>query len=112
MRLWHNEGPERANDLPMEIADWRKKIDAIDRELVRLLNERARCVVEIGEIKRANSLPIQQTSREQEVLKNVLDSNQGPLQNEQLRRVFQQIVEEAKGLERRLLEKEKSEPKS
>jgi chorismate mutase-like protein len=96
----------------MDIADWRKKIDAIDRELVRLLNERARCVAEIGEIKRANALPIQDGSREQEVLKNVLDSNQGPLEDEALRRVFQQIVEEAKGLERRLFEKTKSEPRS
>jgi chorismate mutase len=89
----------------MDLADWRKKIDAIDRELVRLLNERARCVTEIGKIKRANALPIQESNREQEVLKNVLDSNQGPLENEQLRRVFQQIVEEGKGLQRRLMER-------
>ena len=95
----------------MDLADWRKKIDAIDRDLVRLLNDRARCVVEIGKIKRDNSLPILESSREQEVLKNVVDSNQGPLDAEQLRRVFEQIVEEGKGLQRRLFEKAKSEPR-
>lgn len=95
----------------MDIADWRRKIDAIDRELVRLLNERARCVTEIGKIKRDGSIPIQQSDREREVMQNVFDSSQGPFENEQLRRIFQQIVEEGKGLERRLMEQTKSEPR-
>ena len=89
----------------MDIADWRKKIDAIDRELVRLLNERARCAAEIGKIKRQNALPIQEAHREQEVLQHALEANEGPLNNEELRRVFQQIVEEGRGLQRRLFEK-------
>ena len=95
----------------MDIAEWRKKIDAIDRELVRLLNERARYVAEIGKIKRDNSLPIQESSREQEVFQNALEANQGPLENEALRRVFQQIVEEGKALQRRLIEKRETEKK-
>jgi chorismate mutase-like protein len=86
----------------MDIADWRRKIDAIDRELVRLLNERARCVAEIGRIKTANGLPIQEANREQEVMQNVLDSNAGPLDNDELRRVFQQIVSEGRALQHRL----------
>ena len=90
----------------MEIADWRKKIDELDHELVRLLNERARCAAEIGKLKRQNGLPIQEFSREQEVLQHVLDANQGPLDGDALRRVFQQIVEEGRGLQRRLLESE------
>ena len=90
----------------MEIADWRKKIDAIDRQLVRLLNERARCVGEIGKIKRDNSLPIQEASREQAVFENALQANQGPLDDDAVRRLFEQIVEEGKRLQRRLMEKE------
>jgi chorismate mutase-like protein len=88
----------------MDISDWRKKIDAIDRDLVRLLNERARCVAEIGKIKRQDGLPIQEAGREQEVLQNVAGLNQGPLDNEELRRVFQQILEEGKELQRRLMD--------
>ena len=90
----------------MDIADWRKKIDDLDRELVRLLNDRARCVAEIGKIKRQNGLPIQEPNREQEVLQHVLDANQGPLDNDALRRLFERIVEEGKSLQRRLFESE------
>jgi chorismate mutase len=94
----------------MDLADWRKKIDAIDRDLVRLLNERARCVAEIARIKRDRSLPIQEVSREREVFDNALAMNQGPLEDGELRRVFERIVEEGKNLQRRLMQKE-SEPR-
>lgn len=93
-------------DGTMDIADWRRKIDELDRELVRLLNERARCVAEIGKIKRLNSLPIQEPNRELEVLQHALEANRGPLDDEALRRVFRQIVEEGKILQRRLFESE------
>ena len=90
----------------MDIADWRKKIDEIDRRLVELLNERARCVTEIGRIKRQNGLPIQEPNREQEVLRHVAEANQGPLEDAALRRVFERIVEEGRSLQRRLSEAE------
>ena len=90
----------------MDIADWRKKIDDLDRELVRLLNDRARCVAEIGKIKRQNGLPIQEPNREQEVLQHALEANQGPLDNDAMRRLFERIVEEGKSLQRRLFESE------
>jgi chorismate mutase len=96
----------------MDIPDWRKKIDAIDRDLVRLLNERARCVAEIGEIKRVKELAIQDANREHGVLENAVDANKGQLENDAVRRVFQQIIQEGRHLERRLFEKAKSEPRT
>ena len=78
----------------MDIADWRKKIDEIDRRLVQLLNERACCAVEIGKVKRQNALPIREPQREKEVLQHVLDANQGPLKDDALQRVFERIVDE------------------
>jgi chorismate mutase-like protein len=84
----------------MDIADWRKKIDEIDRSLVRLLNERARCVVEIGKIKRHNGLPIHEPAREQEVLRHALEANQGPLADDALQRVFERIVDEGRSLQK------------
>ncbi len=48
----------------MDIADWRKKIDELDRQLVELLSERARAAVEIGRLKRDTSLPIYEPERE------------------------------------------------
>ena len=88
----------------MHISDWRKKIDEIDRSLVKLLNERARCVVEIGEIKRQNGLPIKESSREQEVVRQALEANQGPLASDAIQRIFERIVAEGRALQQRLFE--------
>ena len=88
----------------MDIADWRKKIDEIDRSLVELLNERARCVVEIGKIKHRDGLPIREHNREEEVLRLALEANHGPLGNEALRRVFERIVQEGRSLQRSLFD--------
>ena len=88
----------------MDIFDWRKKIDEIDRSLVKLLNERARCVVEIGEIKRQNGLPIHEPNREQEVLRQALEANQGPLASEAIQRIFERIVAEGRALQQRLFQ--------
>ena len=90
----------------MDISDWRKKIDELDRELVRLLNERARCAVEIGKIKRQNGLPILEPSREQEVMQRAFDANHGPLADPAIQRVFERIVEEGKALQKRLFEEQ------
>jgi chorismate mutase-like protein len=94
----------------MEISDWRKKIDALDRDLVKLLNERARCAVEIGRIKRLNGLPIQEPNREQEVIQQAFDANQGPLTDQAVQRIFERIVEEGRDLQKRLFEE--SEPRT
>jgi len=94
----------------MDITDWREKIDVIDRDLVRLLNERARCVMEIGRIKRDNKLPIEEPHREQQVLRNALVTNRGPLSSQAMERVFAQIVEEGRQLQRELFES--AEPQS
>jgi len=94
----------------MDITDWREKIDEIDRDLVRLLNERARCVMEIGRIKRDNKLPIEEPHREQQVLRNALVTNRGPLSSQAMERVFAQIVEEGRQLQRELFES--AEPQS
>ena len=90
----------------MDLADWRKKIDQLDRELVRLLNERARCQMEIGKIKRRGGLPIEASSREEKIFENIRSSNQGPLDDAALRGVFERILEESKRLQRRLGEAE------
>ena len=48
---------------PESIEDWRRRIDAIDRQLLELFNERARCAIEIGRLKRAVGLPVYQPDR-------------------------------------------------
>ncbi len=78
----------------------RARIDEIDAELVRLLNARATCALEVGQLKEASHQPIYQPAREAEVLANVRAANQGPLDNDALVRLFERIIDEARRLER------------
>jgi chorismate mutase len=83
-----------------QIAELRARIDAIDRALVAQLNSRAACALEIGELKEQIHEPIYQPAREAEVLANVRDANQGPLNDEAIVRLFERIIDEARRLER------------
>lgn len=84
----------------MNLADWRRRIDDIDRKLVELLNERSHCALEIGRIKQAQNLPLYQPEREQEVLQNAEKANPGPLTDAAIRRLFERIIDEARAAER------------
>ncbi len=77
----------------MDIAEWRLKIDDLDRQLVRLINERARCADEIGKLKRNSSLPIYEPDRERIIFNNIQRENQGPLTEVQLRQIYERLVD-------------------
>ena len=84
----------------MSIEDWRRKIDEIDRKLIELLNERSRCAIEIGKIKKTQNLRVHDPEREREVLKRVKEANRGPLETEGLQRLFESIMNECRQVER------------
>lgn len=84
----------------MNLADWRRRIDAIDKKLVELLNERSQCALEIGRIKQAENVPLYQPEREAEVLANAERANTGPLADAAIRRLFERIIDEARSAER------------
>ena len=77
----------------MDIEDWRKKIDELDRKLVELISERARAAVEIGKLKRDTSMPIYEPDRERIVFENVQAVNQGPLAGRDLVRIYERIID-------------------
>jgi chorismate mutase len=81
------------------IEDNRAKIDALDRKLVELLNERTRLVENIGQAKEALELPVKESSREDDVFRNILKHNAGPIPPEALRRIFERLIEEMRGLQ-------------
>ncbi|HSL23415.1 MAG TPA: chorismate mutase [Vicinamibacterales bacterium] len=83
-----------------ELASLRARIDALDESIVRLLNERASCALEIGRAKEAIGLALYQPEREQEVLDHVTGINGGPLDAPAIRRLFERIIDEARRLER------------
>jgi chorismate mutase len=76
----------------MEIEDWRKKIDAIDLELVKLLNERGIAARAIGRLKQQTNLPVYEPQREEIILQNVSKANAGPLPTQDLHFIFQNII--------------------
>lgn len=78
----------------------RGRIDALDDELVALLNARASCALAIGRIKEARGLAIYQPTREAEVLAHVRAVNQGPLDAAAVTRLFERIIDEGRRLER------------
>jgi chorismate mutase-like protein len=84
----------------MNLSDWRRRIDEIDRKLVELLNERSRCALEIGKLKQAENIPLYQPEREKEVLENAERANAGPLTDPAIRRLFERIIDEARSAER------------
>ena len=77
----------------MDIADWRHKIDVLDRQLVLLINERATCALEIGRIKRNSDMPVYEPDRERIIFENIAQNNSGPLTDVQLRRIFERLVD-------------------
>jgi len=94
-----------------ELEVWRKKIDAIDLQLVGLLNERTMCAKEIGKIKIARGLDAYSPEREGEVMRHVTSNNGGPLSSAAMRRLFERIIDEARSVERVYMTDQKKKPK-
>jgi len=91
----------------MDIADWRKKIDELDRQMVDLLNQRASAAQEIGRLKRNTQMPIYEPEREKTIFENVRAVNRGPLPHRELQHIFERIIDVM-----RALQKEEIQPKA
>jgi chorismate mutase-like protein len=77
----------------MDIADWRRKIDDIDRKLVELINQRAHAAHEIGRLKKNLGMPIYEPDRERAVFNNAKQANKGPLPERDLLRIYERIMD-------------------
>lgn len=83
----------------MDIDHWRKEIDDIDAELLRLLNMRARLAMKVGAIKQAAQLPFCDPDRERTVLQRLQEMNAGPLDQRAIGKVFRRIICESRRIE-------------
>jgi chorismate mutase len=90
----------------LKIEDWRDEIDRLDEQLVKLLNARSQCAIELGRIKRELGLAIYSPDREREVITHVMGINPGPLDRDAVRRLFERIIDESRRIERVTVEKE------
>ena len=99
------------DDPKKEICRWRDRIDEIDLELVKLLNERTICAEEIGKIKLLLGLEAYTPEREAEVKRNVTAANRGPLSTKAIQRLFERIVDESRTAERITMDEKKKRSK-
>jgi chorismate mutase len=87
-------------DAETELNRLRDAIDRVDEVLVKLLNQRAKYAIEIGELKGHLSLPVYSPDREKEVLRHVEATSEGPLDDDAIRRLFERIIDESRRVER------------
>ena len=85
-----------------DMEPWRDRIDALDRALLQIMNERVKCANAIGAIKKKLGMPVYVPSREQEVISNVIAGNEGPLSDAAVRRLFERVIDETRSLERHM----------
>jgi chorismate mutase/prephenate dehydratase len=89
-----NAGPEES------LAACRQQIDTLDQRIVELIQERARVVAQVGDIKREAHLPVTVPGREQQVIEKAQElSKRGPLPAEAVGRIYQKLIEEMRNWE-------------
>lgn len=93
----------------MDIAEWRKKIDELDRQIVSLISERAAAAQAIGRLKRATDLPVYEPGREKVIFENVRRSNPGPLPDIELTHIYERIIDVMRALQKDELASQKDD---
>jgi chorismate mutase len=84
----------------LTIDEIRIKIDELDRQLLRVFNERAALALEIGKIKKELGLPVYDPSREKLIFEAMKAANPGPLDDGAIVRMYERVIDESRRLER------------
>jgi chorismate mutase-like protein len=87
------------------LEEYRRNIDRIDLQLLALLNERTRIVEKIGSVKEEFSLPVYEPKREDQVFRNVIEHNNGPLPPDAVKRIFERVIDEMRTLQKQRMKK-------
>src|SRR5476651_1657188 len=82
------------------IKSLRASIDKLDLQILKLVNERAEDAGEIGKLKNETSSEVFNPVREEEVLKNVIEANKGPLDEITIRAIFREIISGSRALQK------------
>jgi chorismate mutase len=85
--------------LQERVKELRERVDEVDRELIRALNERARVVQEIMALKAEAGAPVYDPKREEEILQRVVEQNTGPIYDSSMRDIFELILHRIRDLE-------------
>lgn len=84
----------------MDIDEFRKEINRLDNELLRIFNDRAALALKIGEIKKEKGIPVYDPEREKQIFRKMQEANPGPLDNGAIVRLFERVIDESRHLER------------
>ena len=101
------DGRSARGDIAERLAELRDQIDRLDEQIVRLLNERAICALQVGSLKSSAGMETYQPEREIAVLQHARDTNGGPLGADAITRLFERIIDENRRLERQAEEQDK-----
>src|SRR5882672_8936809 len=93
---------DSANPGDLELSKLRSQIDAIDAQLVELMNRRAQIVVEVGKLKLQNRTPVYSPDREKLILEKIRELNHGPLPHRALEAVYRELMSGSFALEKPL----------
>ncbi len=85
----------------MSLEQLRQNIAKIDVQLVKLLNERAQQSLQIFMEKQRSNLPVYNQQREDQVIENVIQQNKGPLTSEQVKSIFEIIIESCRTIQQK-----------
>lgn len=96
--------PASREQVDAQLAPLRERIDTLDQQLVELLNERAKIVIEVGRVKRSagEAVPIYAPDREQAVMRKIRQANQGPLPDPCVEAIWRELMSGSFALERPL----------
>src|SRR2546428_6769888 len=93
----------------MSIEDWRAEINTLDRELLRLLNQRARLALKVGESKTASGVHLCDHTREREVIERMCAANEGPLDDRAIVELFRAVIHESRRIQSRATDQSSEE---
>ncbi len=98
------DNPQAQNHTAVDgtLAPLRQQIDAIDSQMLRLLNERAELAQRIGHLKAQADAPVMRPEREAQVVARLLSENKGPLPADTVAQLFREVMSACRSLERRV----------
>jgi chorismate mutase len=83
----------------LELDELRRGIDAVDQQILKLLHERVRLVMQVGEYKRERGIPVYDPARERALLDRLCKAAEPPLDADTIRRIFERLVDESRRIE-------------
>jgi len=82
-----------------DLEDLRRSIDAVDQQILKLVHERVRLVMQVGEYKRERGIPVYDPARERALLERLCKGAEPPLDPDTVRRIFERLVDESRRIE-------------